>query len=1244
MKMEIGFDAPVSGVVKELVVARGQQVAAGELILRIEAAGDEANGSAGGDRLELPSEPDPLDLFFSRTNQGVADLHAADRAGTESRRAAIHAARSEIRRIVMGYDVNPQRGEKLAAFLEAPLPDGLSEAFRWELAEMRHELRLFTDLTRLFIRAPQAALGGNPGPSNHAQLRGWVRHLAAGTPGQSAEFVEMLGQSLSHYRVSSLRHDDALERAVLRLLASQLSPELRHRLAVGIIRRIHELAASGIHLSDDKALSEALSLTAGMRGLVPDALADVAIEASYAIFEGPKLENEARRTTKEVEAWLAAAELAPTPPPAAVLVHLAASPQSVFDRVGRWLVERDPRRRAVAVAAHVCRLYAPAALQSHTSGVLGTVHLERIDLHDGRTVLGSVASREGLIPALDRLSRAARAAAQSRGQSQVHAIEMLVPGPVLDEAELRDSLAPVLASGLPAERLTVSLLPKEGRPVHFSYVGPGGPLKPVAGLHGLHPETAARIDLDRLRAFDLERLDAPDEIVCFHLASPDVPGDERIFVLADVRGRSPEAGHEAQLHVPAFERAFFEATRTLRSHLGQRDPRRRLQWNRIALFVAPSLFLDDDLAQRLARRLAPATRHLGLEKVVVRLNVLDRSEPTRPPRSLEVVISDRTGSHMELSWRDVHRDPLLPARDYERKVVKARRRRLLYPYEIVRLLTGTPGGQGVARDEKAGQLPAGEFEEFDLDPACEQPTAVSVAGRPYGMNDSSIVIGVISTPTQKVPEGIQRVLVLSDPTVSMGSLAAAECDRIVAAIDLAEQRSLPLEWVPVSSGARIAMDSGTENLDATARVARRIITFTEAGGVIHLIVAGINVGAQSYFNALATMLQHTRGCLIMTPGASMVLTGRAALEASGSVSAEDEVAIGGYERVMGPNGEAQYFARDLVDAYRTLYEHYRYTYVVPGEKGPRAHVTADSSRRLVTEFACASEEGHSFESVGEIFDAETNPDRKRPFSMRAVMQALVDHDGGFLERWRGWAGAETAIVWDTHLGGRPVCLIGIESRTLPRSGYRPADGPNAWSGGTLFPQSSKKVARALNAASGNRPVVILANLSGFDGSPESMRKRQLEYGAEIARAVVKFEGPLLFLVVSRYHGGAYVVFSRALNESLHAAALTGSYASVIGGAPAAAVVLGREVRARTSSDPRIEALRRAPQRLVGSGAPQEFEKTWRKVYLEKQSELATEFDGVHTVGRARDVGSLEAIVEPEDMRPYLIGELNRDTG
>ena len=77
---------------------------------------------------------------------------------------------------------------------------------------------------------------------------------------------------------------------------------------------------------------------------------------------------------------------------------------------------------------------------------------------------------------------------------------------------------------------------------------------------------------------------------------------------------------------------------------------------------------------------------------------------------------------------------------------------------------------------------------------------------------------------------------------------------------------------------------------------------------------------------------------------------------------------------------------------------------------------------------------------------------------------------------------------------------------------------------------------------------MLANLSGFDGSPESMRHWQLEYGAEIGRAVTNFRGPIVFVVVSRYHGGAFVVFSKRLNERLEIAAVEGSFASVIGGA------------------------------------------------------------------------------------------------
>ena len=67
----------------------------------------------------------------------------------------------------------------------------------------------------------------------------------------------------------------------------------------------------------------------------------------------------------------------------------------------------------------------------------------------------------------------------------------------------------------------------------------------------------------------------------------------------------------------------------------------------------------------------------------------------------------------------------------------------------------------------------------------------------------------------------------------------------------------------------------------------------------------------------------------------------------------------------------------------------------------------------------------------------------------------------------------------------------------------------------------------------------------------------------------------MFCVISRYHGGAYVVFSRALNAQLEVAALEGTYASVIGGAPAAAVVFAGEVETRARKDPRLQELTQA---------------------------------------------------------------------
>ena len=59
-----------------------------------------------------------------------------------------------------------------------------------------------------------------------------------------------------------------------------------------------------------------------------------------------------------------------------------------------------------------------------------------------------------------------------------------------------------------------------------------------------------------------------------------------------------------------------------------------------------------------------------------------------------------------------------------------------------------------------------------------------------------------------------------------------------------------------------------------------------------------------------------------------------------------------------------------------------------------------------------------------------------------------------------------------------------------------------------------------------------------------------------------------------------------------------------------------------------------------SWSPRErFERALAETRLEKQAEVAAEFDAVHTVQRAREVGSLTEIVDPARMRAFLVREL-----
>jgi acetyl/propionyl-CoA carboxylase alpha subunit/acetyl-CoA carboxylase carboxyltransferase component len=1212
MKMEMELIAPFAGKVRCVMAIPNVQVDTGTPLLQIDPETSDGNST---------SEHRVTFGALNEVRKSVEDPLSIPRSNLE-----------ELRQLMLGFDVDPAKASRCQS--------EWSRTYRADTEEIRKAeddlLTIFVDICSLFHRQPQF---GDPvegeRPSAEAYLFTYLRLIDTRGEGLPRTFVAALQRALTHYGISKLDRSPELEDSLLWLCKSHQRLEQQIAPILLVLERRLQCAETLSASADEsfRNLLDRIILIAHERF---PAVGDIAREVRYRCFDQPQFEEARKRVYCHVEADLVCLTANPDTADRHQRIRaLVECPQPLVSLFASRFAESNPALREVMLEVFIRRYYRIRMILDIRSWTT-----------DGQCYASAEYEHEGMrVHVLSTHSDYARLAGTAR---TLNPLISEIPADHEIVVDLYAWHSEALADPETTQREICLLLQQAGfpRPIHRVHVAVGGPnglagrmqqftYRPCDGgyaedrfFRGIHPMMGKRLHLWRLNNFNIERLPSAEDVYLIRGVARDNPKDERLFACAEVRDLTPVRDKDGRIaQLPHLERMFGEALAAIRAVQSRRKTNARLCWNRILLYLWPPLTLKPDELNEIVHRLAPSTEGLGLEQVVVRARI--PNPETGELRDMIVRVSSPADSGLLITFRPANKlQPLKPLAEYEQKVVRMRQRGMVYPYELIKLLTPPP-------EDTRAEFPPGTFVEHDLGP----DNKLVPVERPYGQNKSNIIAGVICNFTERYPEGMTRVFLAGDPGRDLGALAEPECRRIIAALDLAEKMGVPLEWFPISAGAKISMDSGVENMDWIAAVLRRIIEFTQNGGEINLLVNGINVGAQPYWNAEATMLMHTRGILVMTPKAAMVLTGKRALDYSGGVSAEDNFGIGGYDRIMGLNGQAQYFARDVDAACRILFRHYEHTYVAPGERFPRRALTNDPIDRDVRSYPHKRDGEEGFSRAGEIFSNDTNPGRKKSFDIRRVMMATVDQDHAPLERWSGMRGAEMAVVWDAHLGGYPICLIGIESHPVPRLGFVPADGPDQWTAGTLFPQSSKKVARALNAASNNRPVVILANLSGFDGSPESLRKLQLEYGAEIGRAVVNFRGPIVFCVISRYHGGAYVVFSRCLNENIEVVALEGTYASVIGGAPAAAVVFAGEVENRTRNDPRLQELNEALDHATGADKGRlrtQAEELFKAIHSEKLGEVAEEFDRIHSVQRALKVGALHKIIPPATLRPYLI--------
>ncbi len=1224
MKMEIELRAETKGRVHEVLVGTNIQVPPGTPLLIIEAS-DAHEETHGQTRIQF-------DELINTAPPSVAALWRT------------HLA--ELRSLVLGYDVDSRSLRRILTLHGSLSYDASpSDPRLW-----RHEheiLRIFVDVLTLFHRRPV----GPEDIDDHRLSTGeyfltYLRDLGAEGEGLPPKFIDKLRRALQHYGIENLKRSPELEEGLYRIFKTHLRREEQLPMIYGLLQRRLDNMAQLRPLADDTFAELLERLIADTHGEL-QRLNELAREVRFQYNERPLLETVRQQAYHQAEDHLRA--LTQPLEPIEIRKHissLVACPQPLTSFLSRRLPDAPLAFQKVLLEVIVSRYYRIRKLgefqtREENGILLGTVEYlyENKYIH----VIAAHVMHDRCAQALHEAAQFAKTLPADH--DVVIDIFTFQPMPLGDLDTKAAGLLEQIRK-IPFERrmrrvvIAATGLDREAGPYarniqHFTFrpvsSGENTGYSEEKHVRGLHPMMAKRLHFWRFSRFAIERLPSAEDLYFFRGVAHDNPKDERLFALAEVRDLTAIRDKSGRvIALPHIERLLIEALASIRRFQSSRAPKDRLHWNRVKLLVWPPLMLSPDELDDLIHRLAPATEGLGLERVMVRARM-----PNPRTGELEdkvIDIFNLGGKGVTLRFRDPPTEPIQPLSPYTQKVVRLRQMGMNYPYELLSQLASPTEGTH-------GDFPPGEFIEHEL--AEDGENLVPVKRNP-GENKANIVVGLIKNFTSKVPEGMTRVILLGDPSKDMGALAEGECRRINAAIALAQKLDVPLEWFALSAGAKISMESGTENMDWIALVLRRLIEFTQAGGEVNIVVDGINVGAQPYWNAEATMLMHTRGILIMTAQGAMVLTGKRALDYSGGVSAEDNFGIGGYERIMGPNGQAQYYAEDIAGAVRILFRHYEHTYRVPGERFPRRGRTEDPIHRDISSFPHAK--GMDFATVGEVLSNEKNAERKKPFDIRSILRSVVDQDHAPLERWYGQRGAEVSVVWDAHIGGYPVCLLGIESRPLPRLGFNAGDGPDQWTAGTLFPIASKKTARAINSASNNRPLVVLANLSGFDGSPESMRNLQLEYGAEIGRSVVNFKGPIIFCVISRYHGGAFVVFSAKLNDRMEIAALDGTYASVIGGAPAAAVVFTREVEKRTKRDARVAELESALARAEGPEKVRleaRYNEMYKLVNAEMLGAVADEFDSVHTIQRAQRVGSVHRIIAPTQLRSYLADAIER---
>ena len=453
--------------------------------------------------------------------------------------------------------------------------------------------------------------------------------------------------------------------------------------------------------------------------------------------------------------------------------------------------------------------------------------------------------------------------------------------------------------------------------------------------------------------------------------------------------------------------------------------------------------------------------------------------------------------------------------------------------------------------------------------------------RAPGNNTFGMVGWVFTMYTPEFPKGRKVVVVANDITYRIGSFGPVEDQFFYLITQYARDLGLPRIYLSANSGARIGIAEETlplfscawkeegspekgidylyltrENLLKLQDKGSNAVRTTEIGvdgetryqitdiiglqdglGVECLKGSGLIAGetSRAYDDIFTITLVTARSVgigaylvrlgerAVQVEGQPIILTGAPALnKVLGREVYTSNLQLGGTQ-IMHKNGVSHLTASSDLEGATHILDWLSYVPAVKGDPLP-VRETPDTWDRDIT-----------YKPPKGAYDPRWFIGGKQDEGSSEWLSGFFDK-GSFQETLSGWA--QTVVVGRARLGGIPMGIIAVETRTIER--IVPADPANPASfeqrimeaGQVWYPNSAYKTAQAIfDFNREGLPLIIFANWRGFSGGQQDMYDEVLKQGSKIVDGLSSYKQPVFVYIVpnGELRGGAWVVLDPSIN-------------------------------------------------------------------------------------------------------------------